>query len=239
MTTIKANIDLDSDMGSDCDLDVDQDPDPDINLESNIFGSGPYHNIIQSIKLDKSGTHGSGLYAVADIKANTIVWKNRQNGPAELIYKHINIDDTKSFTPNEMMIFIKYGYQISQTEFVSPLTQEEVDMDYSNYWNHSCEPNCLPKDEDTWVAISDIKKGDEVTIDYVTFDNNPWECIDVCECNTISCRKKITNTDYKLKYLQEKYKNHFLPYISKLIATFKSENKENKENQTDSCVKIA
>ena len=90
-------------------------------------------------------------------------------------------------------------------------------MDYSNFWNHSCQPSTLPLDEDHWIAIRDIKTGEQLTIDYSTFDSNPFICIDRCLCGTPSCREFVRGDDYRIRELQHRYAGHFLPYIAKRI----------------------
>jgi SET domain-containing protein len=167
---------------------------------------------MKGIKL-KDNHLGSGLYAEKAITKGTLVWKNRADGPAEKLYHRININDVESLPEDKKKIFIKYSYQQSDELFITPLTEEEVNLDYSNYWNHSCDPNCLPVDEDHWISIKDIKSGEQVTIDYCTFDCNKYDCIDECLCGSNNCRKVITPHDYKIEDIQKRYGPHFVPYI--------------------------
>lgn len=88
----------------------------------------------------------------------------------------------------------------------------------SYFINHSCDPNLWMKDTFTLEAKRDIKPGEELTIDYVVFmaDENyiaKWEC----GCGSVNCRHKITGKDWKIKELQDKYKNHFIPLINRRI----------------------
>lgn len=182
------------------------------------FGIGPYYNIKKCIILNNSKTAGFGLFTKEDIKKGEIVWKDRYDGPVNKYHK-IKINEIINLPNDQAKIAIKYGYQSCDEYFITPLTQEEVDLDYSNYWNHSCDPNCLPLNESCWIACKNIKSGEELTIDYCTFDCNIYNCIDICNCGSTQCRIKITGKDYENKYIQEKYKNNFLPYISSKITS--------------------
>jgi uncharacterized protein len=76
------------------------------------------------------------------------------------------------------------------------------------YTNHSCEPNASIKGKVTLVAIKEIHKGDEITIDYSITEGDPrWHM--KCNCGKASCRKKITSIQSLPKRIYERY----LPYI--------------------------
>ena len=88
--------------------------------------------------------------------------------------------------------------------------------------NHSCEPNTWMGDAYTVIANKDIKKGEELTIDYILFQVNEnyiskWDC----KCGSKECRKRITGRDWRLKEFQKRYKDHFTPIINKLIKNNK------------------
>ena len=86
------------------------------------------------------------------------------------------------------------------------------------YLNHSCDPNIWLIDEVTFITRRPIKKGEEVTADYSTWsiDEN-WIMDESCRCASVICRHTITGNDWKLKELQERYKNHFVPFINEII----------------------
>lgn len=183
-----------------------------------IYGEGPYHNIRRGIELRAIAEDFSGLFLTEGVKAGTILWKNRSNGPAEEKYRKIYGEDIQHLTQEELKYFIRYSYQNDSSYFITPLSDAEVNLDYSNFHNHSCNPNVLPQDEDHWVAIRDIEAGEQLTIDYCTFDSNPFICIERCLCGTPECREFIRADDYRIVELQKRYAGHFLPYIAKRIA---------------------
>ena len=57
------------------------------------------------------------------------------------------------------------------------------------YINHSCEPNCGLKGR-TVVALRRIRKGEEITIDYSTTEEDPYWRMS-CSCGSLRCRKQI------------------------------------------------
>ena len=191
--------------------------------DNKYFGKDSYYNIKRCIVMKDTIGKGKGLFATQFIPINTIVWENRANGPAER-YKTVNLNDLAKYSENEQQIIIKYGYQLNNHEVVTPLNQTEIDLDYSNYWNHSCDPNCLPYDEDNWISVKDINIGDELTIDYCTFDCNDYYCIEKCLCNSNNCRTIIGNKDHLDKVLIKRYRYNFLTYIKEKIEAFYGQN---------------
>jgi len=90
--------------------------------------------------------------------------------------------------------------------------------------NHSCEPNVWMKDTFSLEAMRDINTGEELTADYALWETDEnkisrW----VCKCGSSLCRHVITGKDYQIKELQEKYKGHFLPLITKRINLMKGQ----------------
>jgi len=84
--------------------------------------------------------------------------------------------------------------------------------------NHSCDPNVWMKDAFTLEARRNINTDEELVADYVLWETDEnkvskWEC----RCGTLYCRHIITGKDWRLLELQEGYKGHFLPLISKRI----------------------
>lgn len=88
-----------------------------------------------------------------------------------------------------------------------------------NFMNHSCNPNTWMKDEVTLVARRNIKAGEELTADYAMWESDEsWVLHQECRCGSKLCRKIITGKDWRLEELEERYKNHFSPFINKRIT---------------------
>lgn len=88
-----------------------------------------------------------------------------------------------------------------------------------DYINHSCDPTVWMVNEITLVARRDMSADDEVTADFVMYwepddEERPrWEC----HCGSALCRKVFTSRDWRRVDLQERYGNHFSPYINERI----------------------
>jgi len=104
--------------------------------------------------------------------------------------------------------------QIADNFFIGPLEESEREgsMIFSN---HSCEPNIVVQGQIVFVALRDIKPGEELTHDWATTDDDDYEM--ECNCGTPSCRKTITGQDWRRKDLQEKYAGHMSWYLIEKI----------------------
>ena len=139
------------------------------------------------------------------------------------------------------MVFIKGGYLLTRKQIFSsgvinsyfPISDDyflgalskEGEEDIKLYENHSCNPNCGIRGEITFVAMRDIKKGEELTTDYAFIDNEEYSFN--CTCDEKNCRKLITGFDWKIKALQDKYYDYFAQYLKdKIDEIRKGENKD-------------
>ncbi len=129
------------------------------------------------------------------------------------------------------MIFIKGGHLLTKDELFSssvinsylPISDDyylaartkDEEENIKLYINHSCNPNCGIKGEITFMAIRDIKKGEEITTDYAFIDNENYSF--KCTCGSDKCRGTITGYDWKIKELQNKYYDYFAQYLKEKI----------------------
>jgi hypothetical protein len=81
--------------------------------------------------------------------------------------------------------------------------------------NHSCEPNLGIQGQIVYVALRDIKRGEELTFDYAMNGDEPYEM--KCRCGKKSCRGTITGFDWKNPELQKKYDGYFSWFIQRRI----------------------
>jgi uncharacterized protein len=92
----------------------------------------------------------------------------------------------------------------------------------TDYFNHSCEPNCGFRGQMFLVAMRDIRKGEEVTFDYAMVVSpsvgSPIVFEMECHCGTRSCRKRITEQDWEIPELRRRYAGYFSQYLQDLIA---------------------
>jgi SET domain-containing protein len=130
------------------------------------------------------------------------------------------------------IIAIKMGYLISKEEigklpkkckdvclqieddfFIGPKNINEYSTN-TIYINHSCNPNVGIRGQITIVAMRDIKKDEELTMDYSMFftkflGHEKMEC----NCGALDCRKKLSENDWKLN----KYGGYYSTYILKKL----------------------
>lgn len=104
-------------------------------------------------------------------------------------------------------------FQIGEDLYLGNLSTDPVTDD--EFLNHSCDPNVWIEDEATLVACRDIDAGEELTGDYGTWDANPaWKLAHECNCGSLLCRRVITGSDWQLPELQERYGQHFTPFLN-------------------------
>merc|ERR1711933_697826 len=116
------------------------------------------------------------------------------------------IDDNNNY--NILSILNNNNVQLTQSG-------ELINSGY-NHWtsklNHSCSPNCIIKpfrNNDNKISlglftINDIKKGDELTIDYKWFSYDGDLCKEaICLCGLSDC--KGTYIQYKNMLIEDDY----------------------------------
>ena len=103
--------------------------------------------------------------------------------------------------------------QIGENEFVSPIG-------FMALVNHSCNPNCGIKLNETgahdYVAMQDIKPGEEITFDYAMQNYDVGHFPSKCLCGTQDCRGKISGWKDLPIDRKKQYKGFFAPYLLEL-----------------------
>lgn len=154
-----------------------------------------------------SSINQRGVYACADIT----------KGERLAIFGGdiLTIDDTLKL-PEQ---FRYYPLQIEERFMLymrSPQSPEDTD-----YFNHSCSPNAGLRGQIFLTAMRDIAIGEEITFDYCMslseFTGSNFKIEFDCSCGTPQCRGRVTQNDWRLKSLQERYKGYFSLYIQEKI----------------------
>jgi SET domain-containing protein len=157
-------------------------------------------------KVKNSRVHGRGLFAVRPICKNEIVG-----------IKGGHVVDLKTLKKHRALIGDAY-LQISDKFFLAPLKKEEV-LKVMMFINHSCEPNMGLCGEITFVAMRDIKMGEELTGDYAMAGTYGDKML--CHCGKKNCRGAITQHDWQNEDIQKKYRGYFSRYIQDKIDAIK------------------
>jgi len=176
--------------------------------------NSPMRGLHIDIALRDSPVAGKAVYAVRDIPKGTIVWASKDGDIRK--YPTYSWAQIQSFPKDERDLFMNFGYQVDEDAFQGPHTLEEVAVDHSSYWNHSCDPNTWIFEEHYYQTCRDVKAGEELSVDYATFDSK-FERINHCFCKNSTCRGKVTPDDWKNPELQKKYHGHFMPYLQRRI----------------------
>jgi len=96
--------------------------------------------------------------------------------------------------------------------------QKEITETLEGSMNHCCDSNTWMADDVTLVARRDIFAEKEITVDYALFTTQVnWILDHPCQCGSSVCRQTITGNDWKRTDIQERYHNHFSPFINRRI----------------------
>jgi uncharacterized protein len=152
----------------------------------------------------ESKIHGRGLFATADIAEGEVV---AVKGGHIVSREQLREQVTQRLGPVEI--------QIGDDLFITPVTQGQRDGSML-YSNHSCNANLGMRGEITFVALRDIRAGEELTHDWVTTDDDDYSV--QCKCGSPQCRGTLTGKDWQRPELQKRYAGYFSAYLAEKIA---------------------
>jgi hypothetical protein len=157
------------------------------------------------IELQRSRISGDGMFAREPIEEGQVVcivggtrmtdseFANFQ--AAHSLYSFIQIDET---------LYLVEDLEMAPCVYAS--------------MNHSCDSSAWMADEVTLVARRDIEPGEEVTVDYALFTTQSnWMLDTRCRCGSPHCRRMITGDDWRREDVQDRYRDHFSPFINRRI----------------------
>jgi SET domain-containing protein len=157
----------------------------------------------------ESKIHGRGLFATADIEKDEVV---AVKGGHIISREQLREEITPRLGPVEI--------QIDDDSFIAPVTDEERESSML-YSNHSCDANLGLRGEVTFVALRDIRVGEELTHDWAMTDDDDYSV--ECKCGSPNCRKTLTGKDWQRPELQKRYAGFFSAYLARKIARSASE----------------
>lgn len=152
------------------------------------------------VEIRANSLNGKGIFAKENIKKGEIVF----------------IKGGHILTRDEIFSsgVINSYFPISDEYYLGATNKDEEDQ-IKLYQNHSCNPNVGLHGEITFIAMRDIEKDEELTVDYAFIDNEDYSF--ECTCGSKNCRKTITGFDWKIKELQDKYYEYFAQYLKDKI----------------------
>src|SRR6266508_643455 len=155
-------------------------------------------------EVHESKIHGRGLFAIADIVKDEIV-----------AVKGGRIVDRETLREKITPQLGSVEIQIDDDLFIAPVTDEERELSML-YSNHSCDANLGMRGEVTFVAMREIRAGEELTHDWATTDDDDYSI--ECNCGAANCRKTLTGKDWQHRDLQKRYAGYFSVYHARKIA---------------------
>lgn len=109
----------------------------------------------------------------------------------------------------------RYTVPIAKGLFIDPVPVDN----FGKYLNHSCEPNAGIKQRTIVIAFKNIKKNEEITIDYAMiiykYGNEISKKDLVCKCGSKNCRSKLGSYADIPNKLKKKYKGFVSEYLLK------------------------
>jgi uncharacterized protein len=152
----------------------------------------------------ESKIHGRCLFAIAEIAKDEIV-----------AVKGGHIIDRKTLRQQIRPRLGSVEIQIDDDLFIALVTEEERELSML-YSNHSCDPNLGVRGGITFVAMRDIRAGEELTHDWAMTDDDDYSV--ECNCGAPDCLKALTGKDWRRTELQKRYAGFFSAYLQWRIA---------------------
>lgn len=124
---------------------------------------------------------GFGICATEDLQRGAIVFRGEERSYRLATRTHI----LSSWPPSQLEVFRQYALAVGNGVF---MLWDEDPREWAPQ-NHSCDPNTALSGLDL-IALRDIHRGEELTIDYAAFSNPdaaPFECV----CGATNCRGSV------------------------------------------------
>jgi len=149
--------------------------------------------------IKRSPIEGKGLFARRSIRRGEIV-----------AIKGGHILDRRAIRRVKSRIAASY-IQIADGFFIGATTAAEVRRN-KLFLNHSCVPNVGILGQIIFVALRDVRAGEELTYDWAMEENEPERVR--CRCGVPGCRRTLTGRDWTRPALQRKYRGRFSAYLA-------------------------
>lgn len=147
----------------------------------------------ENIIVKESVIAGRGLFAKRDLKKG------------EVIFEFLGPVIKYSFTPNYRTG--PHWLNLGKNMWGMPMNKSPW-----RYLNHSCESNSGFKEKTKIVAFRDIRRGEEITMDYsMTEAVRAWKMN--CRCKARLCRKVVRSIQYLPQETFDAYKSFIPPFM--------------------------
>lgn len=130
------------------------------------------------VEIKDSPIQGKGLFTEVLIMKGDHVWISKGEEPYS----------EKIYTDKEFKEFQKWCIEnskewdaVANGDGTHTAAVSDREKHPGNYGNHSCDPNTGKG----FIALRDIKAGEELTVDYAQFSTQDWEM--KCNCGSSNC----------------------------------------------------
>lgn len=156
--------------------------------------------------IGKSNIDGKGLFAGELIKSGEII----------LSFGGILAENSERYSGR----FLESTFS-GISERIMICESADSNKDYSDFLNHSCDPNVGMDDCITMIAIRDVLQDEELTFDYsfCEADEN-WSMRTICNCEKPCCRQIITGSDWKKVSSLDRNFQYYSPFIKRRILRY-------------------
>jgi SET domain-containing protein len=160
---------------------------------------------MQKVEVRDAENKGKGVFAVVDIKKDELI--------LEITGEVIETENPEEYPDEIRGHWGPLGREGNKFRFIKP---ESPWM----YMNHSCDSNAGIINDRKLIATRDIKKGEEITIDYSTLDiesltGGKKQLQMECKCGSKNCRKIIKTFDQLDQKDKDRLKRFLNPYLRK------------------------
>lgn len=177
------------------------------------MGKLKYPRVLFELKPSKVHKNGVGVFAATAI------------AKGEVVAPGYNKNDLKKIVPWEKLRFFDKNFREKAVThcigtpygFIPPRQMDFNSITLGWHFNHACDSNVGFNRRGDYIAIRDIKGGEELTFDYGLFESNPKFKLR-CSCGSKNCRKTITGSDWKKLLLDKKKAQYIFPFIAAFAA---------------------
>jgi len=145
-------------------------------------GIARYQRKQRPFQMKGNSISGFGTYATRKIIQNEIVFHGEERSQRIVTKRFVE----KNWSDDEKKLFRHYAVPLSPSVYI-------LWDDRPSEWapqNHSCDPNTRYDGLDL-IAVRDINKGEELTLDYAELLDEQAETFE-CRCGASNCRKTIS-----------------------------------------------
>ncbi len=171
-----------------------------------------FTKLIIELKPSRIDNGGVGVFAVVAIKKRE---KVADGIPIEDFSEVVSWEEFRYLNKELQKKIMNFCVGTSEG-FIPPDDNDFNKLSIEWYFNHSCNGNLGFDKNGDFIAIRDVKKGEELTYDYGLIESNPDFKME-CKCTDINCRHIVTGNDWKFLSKEKSKMKYMHPFLISLI----------------------